>query len=370
MNPFLLTGYVSPEYFCDRESETEKLSQSIQNNRNVTLFSRRRIGKTALILHTFHKLKSKKDYKFFYIDLYATNNLTEFAQLLGRSILGEFDGLLKKASDTLKKLIENIKPSFSFDPFSGNPVISFDWKSDKQTELNIEIIFKYLSEQKETIVIAFDEFQQILNYPQENIEPLLRTYLQTSPNITCIFSGSQDHLMTSMFKDKSRPFYQSGELFHLEKIEASAYTKFIKTKFNNSSKIISEDSIQYLLDLSETHTYFVQNLCNRLYASEQNEITKEDVSEVLFQILKENEVYYLNYRNLLTKNQWYLLDAIAKENGIKQITSKNFIEKYSLGTPSSVKTALDALLNRGLVFYYNNIYNVEDVFFKKWLQRL
>ena len=36
-NPFVTGGYVDPEYFCDREKETEQLLKSIQNGNNVTL---------------------------------------------------------------------------------------------------------------------------------------------------------------------------------------------------------------------------------------------------------------------------------------------------------------------------------------------
>ena len=55
-NPFLTSGYYSPEYFCDRKNETKQLLNSIQNGQNVTLTSIRRIGKTGLIKHLFYQL--------------------------------------------------------------------------------------------------------------------------------------------------------------------------------------------------------------------------------------------------------------------------------------------------------------------------
>ena len=36
-NPFLVYGYNSPEYFCDREKETDKMISALQNGRNLTL---------------------------------------------------------------------------------------------------------------------------------------------------------------------------------------------------------------------------------------------------------------------------------------------------------------------------------------------
>ncbi|MBF1449790.1 MAG: ATP-binding protein, partial [Prevotella oris] len=52
-NPFITYGYKGNRYFCDRENETKKLIEALQNDRNVTLISPRRVGKTGLIKHVF-----------------------------------------------------------------------------------------------------------------------------------------------------------------------------------------------------------------------------------------------------------------------------------------------------------------------------
>ena len=369
MNPFLVTGYISPEYFCNRQSEAKRLIESITNNRNITLFSRRRIGKTALVHHTFYKLKKDKSVKLFYVDLYSTNDVKEFTETLAKAVLGEFDSGLKKLTESLKNIFGNLRPTISYDQLTGNPTLSFDWLTAKHADTTLENIFKYLNDSKQKIIIAFDEFQQITNYPRENIEASLRTYIQNSPNITCIFSGSQNHLITSMFKDKSRPFYQSGELFHLEKIPSESYSKFISSLFRKGEKKLESATINSILKICENHTYFVQYLCNRLYSLEIKNIDEQTITNTLIQILNENETHYFSYRNLLTRNQWTLLQAIAKENGIKQITSQHFIKKHALNTPSSVKSALEVLLQKGLVYYANNVYEIDDIFFKIWLQR-
>lgn len=44
-NPFLITGYQGPDYFCDREKETASLMSALKNGRNITLISPRRMGK-------------------------------------------------------------------------------------------------------------------------------------------------------------------------------------------------------------------------------------------------------------------------------------------------------------------------------------
>ena len=54
-----MAGYYSPEFFCDRETETSAILGALHNGRNVTLISPRRMGKTGLIRHAFYRLKEQ-----------------------------------------------------------------------------------------------------------------------------------------------------------------------------------------------------------------------------------------------------------------------------------------------------------------------
>ena len=58
-NPFVNQGYIGPEYFCDRQQETELMLNHFENGRNITLVAPRRIGKTGLIKHLFFLASAK-----------------------------------------------------------------------------------------------------------------------------------------------------------------------------------------------------------------------------------------------------------------------------------------------------------------------
>ena len=58
-NPFLITGYQGPDYFCDREKETASLMSALKNGRNITLISPRRMGKTGLIKNVFYYIQKE-----------------------------------------------------------------------------------------------------------------------------------------------------------------------------------------------------------------------------------------------------------------------------------------------------------------------
>ena len=91
VNPFLLSGYVSPAYFCDREQETDKLASALRNGRNVTLVSPRRMGKTGLIRHVFHQVEQAGEAACYYVDLYQTDSLASLVKKLGDAVLGTLD---------------------------------------------------------------------------------------------------------------------------------------------------------------------------------------------------------------------------------------------------------------------------------------
>ncbi len=187
-------------------------------------------------------------------------------------------------------------------------------------------------------------------------------------NVRLIYSGSSKHILSVMFSDRDRPFYQSTQLMELGKIECSEYIRFIQKKFALGSIEITEEAAKKILELTRNHTYYVQYLCNRLFETGRSIITEEVIIEKLTTILQENESYYYGYRNLLTEQQYLLLKAIGKEDGIAQPSSKVFINKHKLGTTSTINSAIKSLLNKELIFKEDGSFKVYDVFFSLWLK--
>ena len=55
LNPFIIEGYLSPEYFCDRVEETTLLTRHLTNRCNVALIAPKRLGKSGLIYNCFQQ---------------------------------------------------------------------------------------------------------------------------------------------------------------------------------------------------------------------------------------------------------------------------------------------------------------------------
>jgi hypothetical protein len=367
-NPFPVMGYYGAALFCDRQQETKLLQSNALNGINTILLAERRMGKTGLLHHTFNLQPNKCT--GIYVDIFATTCLKDFTNVLASAILQAYPekkSIGKKLLITLKSL----RPIFSFDSLSGVPEVSFDFAQAKQFEHSLTQLLKFLDAQNKIIIIAIDEFQQILQYPEKNVEAYLRTLIQQLKNVRFIFSGSSQHLLADMFNNVKRPFFSSSQSLYLNEINATLYFNFIKEKFNNHKKNISPEAIDFILEFTHRHTYYTQALCNKIFSTGLKKIEIADAQRAANKILNENEAIYFQYRSLLTTNQWQLLTAIAKSDKVYQPSAKKFIQQYHLGTPANVQRSLESLLNKEMIFSKKddtgNYYRVYDCFLLRWL---
>lgn len=371
VNPFSLSAYLGPEYFCNREKETLQLNDSLSNGRNITLFSPRRMGKTGLIHHFFHTIDNKNTIPI-YIDIFGTENLNGFINQLANASLNaitkEKTSFISRAMD----LFGRIRPQIGYDSFSGIPQISFSLQTEDEKRATLKEIFDLLEQQKNPCIVAIDEFQQISQYPELNMEQILRTNIQSLKNVHFIFSGSMQHLLTPMFSDAKRPFYQSTGFLFLEKLKEEDYSKFILHHFNTNKQLISDKNVHFILEWSKSYTFYTQYLCNKIFSKRPAKITDEVIKECINEIFNEREVVFYNYRKLLSHHQFRLLSAIAAEDGVNEPTSQHFIKKHNLSNASTIRKNLKALIEKEMVYEIpgkeKSVYEVYDVFLGRWFQ--
>ena len=368
INPFLLTGYVSPDYFCDREQETQKLISALQNGRNVTLISPRRMGKTGLIRHIFHQMEAEKQAKCYYVDLYKTDGLASLVEQLASVVLGSLDTTEAKIIKQVTTFFKSLRPLLSFDSLTGVPTFMVDVKPEL-AEHSLAEIFSYMEQSGQLCVIAMDEFQTIVDYGEKNVEALLRSHVQHLTSVHFIFSGSQRHVLENMFALANRPFYQSTQILNLYEIQESSYYQFAKEKLEAHHQQIPTDVFNDLYQLLAGHTWYIQMVMNRLYENGQKQITKSLVNKVLNEIIDENEATFQTFMRLITPAQARLLKAIAKEGTVQQALGSSFISKHQLGATSTIRSAIQSLVEMELVLDCQGGYQVYDRFFSLWLNR-
>jgi hypothetical protein len=369
-NPFLVSGYISKEYFCDREEESKKLIQLVTNGNNVALVSPRRMGKTGLIEHCFRNQKIAGGYYTFFVDIYATRNLPEFVYKFGKEIFERLKPKGKTFIDHFFAVISSLRAGFKLDEQSGMPVFDIGIGEIKTPEFTLEEIFKYLNTADKPCIIAIDEFQQIAKYPEKNMEAILRTHIQKTTKSNFIFSGSQRHILHEMFFSASKPFYQSAVLQSLDVIDKNEYIKFASKLFVKAAKDVDKKYIERAYDLFEGHTFYVQAVLNQLFSElDDNEKCTDSIfSKAVNNRVNSYETLYSEIINLLSERQKECLLAIAKAGKASNITGGDFVKKYSLYSSASVQTSARQLLEKEILTKHQNAYSVYDRFFTFWLK--
>lgn len=368
--PFPTTGYHGPEYFCDREEELATLMRNLEGGNSTTLIALRRLGKTALIRHLFHHLQT--NYITIYLDILPTESLGELLNQFTTSVATS----LPEKSTLGKRIwtfIRSLRPVITYDALQGTPLISISSSPD-QSKQSIGELFNILENQSKPVVIAVDEFQQILSYPEQQTDAWLRSIIQRLNNVSFIFAGSQQHLMQELFANPERPFYRSTQFLKIGKLAHTTYREFIMKKFAKNGKTLSEKTADEMLRWGDNHTYYVQLLCNRTFISSGNKIQSETWKEEASRILKEQEFIFYSYREMLTKPQWNLLKALAAEGMVYQPTSAAFIADHTLGNPATVLRSLKSLQKMELVHREtdgegNSYYGIYDILFRRWIDK-
>jgi len=368
INPFITTGYAGAAYFCDREQETADLTRLVVNGNNVALISPRRYGKTNLIRHCFAQQEIADNYYTFIIDIYSTKSVQDLVHRLGLSILEALKPKGRKAWEKFISVLASVRPGITYDA-GGNPSWTLSIGDIATPTTTLEEIFSYLEHADKPCIVAIDEFQQITHYNDDLIEATMRTYVQYCTNTHFIFSGSQRHLMGQMFTSPARPFYQSVTLYNLPLLPEDKYTDFCLRLFEQRGRILSQDVPHALYERFEGITYYMQRVMNELFTRTPvgGSCTVADIESAIRYIILISSNTYEDLMYQLPEKQSLVLRAIAQEGKARNLTSGKFIKRHGLLSASSVKSAVPALLDKGLVTSELGIYQVYDKFLELWL---
>lgn len=363
-NPFVVRGYCGQEYFCDRVAESEKIVSFLENEGDVTLIAPRRYGKTGLIQNVFEQLP--KDVVCIYLDIYATSCLADFSKAFVAAVVGSLDAKVERAFKRVAKFFTSCRPTVT-PQRDGLPKFSFDIVPEN-AEASLGEAFAYLKEHEKRVVIAIDEFQQVLEYPEKGTEALLRSYVQFLPSVHFIFAGSRQHLMREMFLSAKHPFYQSTDIVNLDVIPCEKYRDFAAGFFQSRRKPFDATAFDTLYARFDGITWYVQMILRKLWADGCGLPNGTAVENAVADIVDSRRQEYYDLFRMQNESSRRLLKALAAAGPVVEPMSGAFVSQYALRAASSVSSALADLESRDLVYRTPRGYVVYDRFFWVWLK--
>ncbi|MFH1562468.1 MAG: ATP-binding protein [Nitrospirota bacterium] len=369
-NPFVYGEEVSGDAFCDRKEEIAELLKDIESGENIIIFSPRRYGKTSLIKEIIRILRERA-FLIVYIDLYPAITKEKFIEVYARALSQGIKGKIEVAIEKVRELLPRMLPKIVIRN-DNLPEIEFEY--DKTTNVSpilndlLTAVKKESDKRGKNGVVVFDEFQEITNYGDDEIERKMRTTFQSHRNVSYIFMGSKRHLMFDMFYNVNRPFYKSGKHFPLEKIKKDNLVSFVKLHFRKGHIQIEDKTIEKIVEISECHPYYTQYLCHILWdeCSEQGRIEEKDVDLALLGLLKRETTLFATIWDTISLKQKQVLIGLSQQEGI-EVFSADFLRRYNLGAASSVQKALKGLMEKELIEKENSRYIISDIFFKRWV---
>jgi len=365
-NPFKYGADIpTGKYFADRKEEKAELVNDMKKGQRVMLFSLRRYGKTSIIHNVLIELE-KQGFIVAYIDVSTVTDKIAF--------INKYKSLFVKVAskqwflDWSQKFLSKVKIQYA------DLTLDFSGLSDIEVEKTFANILdlpeQLAKKNKKRVVIAFDEFQSIVQLDGAKIENLIRSKIQFHKNVSYIFSGSKHHILLDMFETAGKPFYKSAKIVELKKIPEAEYAVFIKERFSETGIKIDDSIIKKILVETENHIYYVQQLCHETWdackLNNANKVNDKHI-EMAFDAVLSNQksVFEVTWERLASGYKRFLIGVLTIK---ESIWSKEFKEATNL-TEGGIQKAVKVLSEDYIVEKTAEGVIMPDVFFKAWMKR-
>lgn len=325
------------------------------------------MGKTSLLHQT---VRNMKGWKLLYVDLLHIHTVEDFCRRV-LSAVHAFHGeatLFEKAL----RLLPRLRPVVNYDPIGGGLGYTFDVTASQRPEA-VEEVIEMLATQarRRKVVIAFDEFQSILELPDcQSVIALLRSRIQFQHDIPYVFTGSVRHQMTDLFDNPDSAFYKSAITLCVGPIDRTDFARFLKGRFAAVKRRTSPDLVTAVLNEVDDIPGDAQELCEALCdATEENVVvtTDHNCSALRIVFAREGDKFE-GFCSRLSPVQFKLIVSMAQYGG-RNLQSVEFLRASGISNAASVRRALSRLEELRYVYRFRDEWKFNSTFFKSWLRR-
>lgn len=375
-NPFTFGDLALDQAFTDREDELRELVSDMRNGQNVVVYAPRRYGKSSLVLRAAQEAIRRRALVG-YCDLMKTPTKERLAAALAKTIYADIASLMDQAFERAAELFRGlrVRPTMEVDPVDGSLRFTFQpgrrrADIDDTIERLLELLGELAAERKRRVVIVFDEFQEIVSLDPK-FPNLMRAVFQAQPEVSHVYLGSKRHILGRIFNDENEPFWRSAKQLEIGPIAPAKFAPFIRERFVDSGKGISDAALERLFEITNGHPYATQELA--YFAWELlppgSEASAGELEEALGRVLRAERNHFAQLWDDAPHPQRLLMLALAVEP-TRSVYSAEYHERHELPRNPTLQTALAALLRKEIAGRdAGGEYRVLEPFLAEWLQR-
>jgi uncharacterized protein len=374
-NPFFFGDLALDEAFTNRVSELSALEQDMRNGQNVALIAPRRYGKSSLVRRASQHLVAE-GVLVAEVDLMKTPTKERLASHLARAIHDDIASTTVKAREGVLRAFNalRVRPVMTYDPADATMSFSFaarqpDEDIDDTIERLLELPAELAAEENATVVLYFDEFQQV-TLIDPSLPALMRAIFQEQPGIAHVYAGSKRDMMDRLFNHENEPFYRSAKVMELGPIAPGPFAGFIVERFDATDRGVSEEVVRRLLSVTAGHPNATQELAHALWDEVPmgHSALPGDLDRALEAVLRSENARFTFIWESMARAQRLLLQALAIDPG--HVQSSRYIDAHGLPSAATVQKAARTLA-RGELIARNpdGTYYVAEPFLPEWIAR-
>jgi hypothetical protein len=382
-NPFVYGEVVPAAAFVDRVVELERLVADLEATQKVFLISPRRYGKSSLIRRALATM-ARRGALTVEVTVSSFSSYVAFLEGYARAMVAA-ETRWDLARSWLRDAVRSARAEVRYAP-EGSPLgaiaVSFpSVRSDRDITRLAQEVFALPGRLAEThgrkVIVALDEFQAIAGFNGGSVEHAIRAAVQHQREVGYVFAGSEPSLMERMLGPK-RPFYKAGPVMRLEKIPADEFASFIDGRFARSGMRPEAGLGATIVELAGNLPYDVQRLAHETWdlvhaaprgrSRAARRATLDDLHLALKRLLAEQQMMFEAVWQRLTLAQRAVLRAVVLEDE-GGLLSADVRTRHRLGGPSTVQTALAALVREDLIARDSDRYTVVDSLLREWVAR-
>ena len=370
-NPFVL-GVIPPEApFCDRSKELKELISYAKSDANVVLYSPRRYGKTSLIKRV-QSILANQGFIAIYVDFFGVTSIDDVAKRTAKSIYTvtqHNESLFKKTVRIFNTFRPVLKPTEAGDAFSISvEAVTGELSGIDLLDATMDNLGEFIHKTQKGVHIVFDEFQEITELNNLQVEVVLRSHIQ-GHKASYFFVGSRRRLLIDMFSQRNRPFFQSSIIYELNRLPHDDLVNFIMDCFQSKGKHCSREVAEEISKKVFQHPYYVQKLSFYEFEMSDKAAKIEDVAKAYERVFEEERYFFEATLQGITLKQISLLKAIANDPFLP-VFSSEFLSKYRFAQ-GMIQKALPKLARLDLIEKNEkNNWHIVDPVFEDWLRRI
>ncbi len=233
-----------------------------------------------------------------------------------------------------------------------------------------EFIDHFSKEKEVPIVLCFDEFQELRKF-NGSIFNVLKSRMDSQPNVRYIFSGSSISLLHDVFLKPDSPLYLMAAKMQLKPIKEEYIIKYIRQRLGIQNIQISDQALDNICTITGGFPFYFQKLGFMVYQDavleNKEKIENTDVDTSFCAMLAEfDSEFESRYIDKFSEQQKKRLKHRSKE----KFRRLSHIAKDMQTPASSLTSSMSDLQNTMTIEKSKDgVYRIIDNVFRIWLKR-